>query len=85
MQQKILKEDGSLDYEALGIVPPQSFPHGTDDDIRKHMQVATAKRWFQRGNELVAETDLGEVINFLPTDIMLKGTDDNGLPILEKL
>lgn len=85
MQPRITKEDGSLDYEALGVAPPQSFPHGSDDDIRANMQIAKAKRWFQRGNELVAETDLGEVVNFLPTDMMLKGVDENGLPILEKL
>lgn len=85
MQPRITKEDGSLDYEALGVVPPQSFPHGSDDDIRENMQVAKAKRWFQRGNELVAETDLGEVVNFIPTDMMLTGVDENNLPILKKL
>jgi hypothetical protein len=80
-----LNPDGSLNYDALGITPPTSQGHGTEADIRANMQRATPIRWFQRGNELVADTDLGEVVNLLPTDIHLTGVDDRNLPILTKM
>lgn len=80
-----LNADGSLNYQALGVEPPKHFDHGSDADIRANMQRATPIRWFQRGNELVAETELGEVVNFLPTDMQLTGVDKDNLPILTKL
>lgn len=79
---QFIKEDGSLDYEALGVTPPTSNSHGTAEDIRANMQRATPIRWFQRGNELVAETALGELVNMIPTDVFLTGVDETGLPIL---
>jgi hypothetical protein len=82
---QFLKEDGSLDYEALGVEPPKHEDHGTDQDIRNNMQRATPIRWFQRGNELVAETELGELVNFIPTDMQLTGVDENNQPILTRL
>lgn len=85
MQPKILKDDGSLDYEALGIEPPKHAEHGSDEDIRKLMVKAVPIRWFQRGNELVAETELGELVNFIPTDMQLTGVDKDNLPVLRKI
>jgi hypothetical protein len=82
---KILKPDGTLDYDALGVSAPEHLAHGTDEDIRAHLQIVKPIRWFQRGNELVAETDLGEVVNFLPTNYMLSGTDRDNRPILIKI
>jgi hypothetical protein len=87
MQQpnsQFINEDGSLNYEALGVEPPKHSEHGSDADIRANMQRATPIRWFQRGNELVAETELGELVNFIPTDLFITGIDEAGLPILTK-
>lgn len=83
-QPSFIKEDGSLDYEALGVPAPTRDAHGTPEDIRANMQRATPIRWFQRGNELVAETELGELVNMIPTDLFLTGIDEAGLPILTK-
>jgi hypothetical protein len=80
-----VKEDGSLDYEALGVQGPTRDVHGTDADVRANLVRATPTKWYQRGNELVAETDLGELVNLLPTDVMLTGIDSNNLPILTKM
>jgi hypothetical protein len=74
-----------LNYEQLGVTPPTSQPHGTDDDIRKNLTPPKVTKWFQRGNELVGETDIGEIVSMLPTDIMLTGVDENNLPIFKKL
>lgn len=83
-----LKPDGTLDYEALGVPPPTSDGHAYDtpeNPISKQIPRPVVTKWYQRGNELVAETDMGEFVNFLPTDIQLKGTNENNLPILEKM
>jgi hypothetical protein len=85
VQPKIIKDDGSLDYEALGVEPPKHFEHGSDADIRAMMVKAIPIRWFQRGNELVADTELGELVNFIPTDMQLIGVDKDNMPILKKL
>lgn len=82
---QVLRPDGTLNYEALGVEPPERTPHGTDEDIRSHMQLAKPIRWFQRGNELVADTDLGEVVNLLPTNYMLSGVDKDDRPILTRV
>jgi hypothetical protein len=75
---QFLNEDGSLNYAALGVEPPKHFDHGPPI-----IQRATPIRWFQRGNELVAETELGEVVNMLPTDLQLTGVDDRQQPYLD--
>lgn len=85
MQPKVVKDAGSLDYEALGFEPPKHAEHGSDEDIRKLMVKAVPIRWFQRGNELVAETELGELVNFIDTDLQLVGVDKNNLPVLRKI
>ncbi len=80
-----IKEDGSLDYEALGVKPPTTDVHGSEADVRANLVRATPTKWYQRGNELVAETGLGEVVNMLPTDVQLTGVTDDNLPILTKM
>lgn len=79
------KDPNFIDYEALGVRPPTSQPHGTDEDIRRNLTPSKVTKWYQRGNELVAETEIGEFVNFIPTNLKLTGTDDNNLPILTKL
>jgi len=79
MPARIIKDDGSLDYEALGVEPPK---HSETEFDRSMLQRATPIRWFQRGNELVAETELGELVNYSPTNMQLTGTDENNNPIL---
>lgn len=73
------------DLEKWGQDPPEHIPHGSDDDIRKNMIKMTPGAWRQDGNRLIGDTDLGEVVTFIPTDMMLVGTDDRGLPILKKV
>lgn len=74
-----------LDYEKLGVTPPEHLEHGTDEDIRKNMQKLLPTKWRQEGNLLIGETEMGEVVNHLPTDMILVGTDDRNLPILKKV
>lgn len=59
--------------------------HGTPDDIRGNLKSINPRNWRQQGDKLIAETDIGPLINFLPTNIQLQGTDEDGLPTFKKL
>lgn len=78
--EKILKW-----YDKHGQPRPNHFPHGKEDDVREKMQRLEVKKWKQEGNKLIGETASGQVVNLLPTDVMLVGTDDDNRPILEKI
>lgn len=74
---KTLKE-----YEKLGIPPPSVFPHGmTPDQMVANLQPATPRNWRQEGNKLICDTEFGELVNYLPTDKLLTGTDELGMPV----
>lgn len=73
-----------LDYEKLGLTPPTTVVHGTADDIRSHLTPMHVIRWYQDGNKLVAETDFGQFVNHLPTDMKLDGFAEDGTPRFTK-
>lgn len=72
-------------YVKHNVTPPTVIQHGIEDDILSKLQPLKAKSWRLEGNRLIAETDLGPVINFLPTDVIMTGIDSNNLPILAKI
>lgn len=67
------------------LTPPETTAHGTEEEIQDRMVEMKPKRWRQEANKLIGQTELGEVVNFIPTDMMLTGTDKDGLPILKKI
>lgn len=75
-----------LDYEALGVEPPKVYEHGvTIEDIRANMKQAVCTNWRLVGNILHCDTDLGPLAQTIPPDYVLRGVDENNLPILTKL
>lgn len=68
-----------------GLTPPSHVPHLTEEEIRAKMKRLSATQWRQEGNKLIAKTEMGELVNFIPTNLLLKGVDAEGLPILEKI
>jgi hypothetical protein len=72
-------------YRKHGVEPPKVFKHGTEEEIRQNMQRLKPHSWRLEGNELKGETDLGTITQQIPTDYICKGTDADGLPILEKI
>jgi spermidine/putrescine-binding protein len=72
-----------LNYEELGIAPPTSVAHG--EDVRDRLEKLTPKNWRMEGNQLIADTAMGELVQFVSTDYILLGTDEAGLPILKKI
>lgn len=69
----------------LGAAPPIFNVHGTDDDIRSKLKPLKATSWRSEGNKLIGTTEMGEIVQFIPTDYICKGIDEEGLPILEKI
>lgn len=41
--------------------------------------------WRMEGNKLIGDTPNGQIVHFMPVDVLLVGTDKSGKPIFEKL
>jgi len=73
-------------FEKNNLEPPKHFSHElTPDDIGKKVKSVNPRNWRQEGNRLIADTDYGPLINYLPTNKLLAGTDKDGLPIFRSL
>lgn len=70
------------ELEGWGIAPPKTAEHG---DPSEHLKPLKPYRWRLEGNKLIGDTELGEVVNYIPTDYICRGMDENGLPILTKV
>jgi len=68
-------------FKNWGVPLPQREAHGTDEDIRKNLKPLMPRNWRQEGNRLIADTDMGVLSQPIPTNKILTGTDDKGLPI----
>lgn len=73
-------------FERQGLTPPSTTPHGvTTDNIREKLQPLKAKSWKLEGNRLIAETDMGPVVNYIDPGYIMTGVDENNLPVFKKL
>ena len=72
-------------FRKLGMPIPKSFAHGTDEDIRSKLKPMQFKNWHTEGNLLIGDGPEGRMVQKIPTNYICKGTDDRGLPILEKI
>lgn len=81
----MLNDKQDKDLAKWGQAPAKHLPHGTDQEIRDQLVPMKITKWRQEGNKLIGESDVGRVVNPIPTNMMLKGTDDKGMPILVKL
>lgn len=78
--EKELKE-----FDKWGVARPTIEKHGTIEDIRANLKSVNPRNWRLQGNHLIADTDLGELRQTIPTNYILTGTDENGLPTFKKL
>ena len=69
----------------LNVAPPTVITHTTEEDIAKNMKQLKPNQWRLEGNKLIGETEMGTLVQFIPTDYILTGTDDKGLPILKRV
>lgn len=72
-------------YNKLKLPVPEAIAHGTEKDISELLEKLEPKSWRLEGNRLIAETDQGTLVNLIPTDRIMTGTDDKGLPVFAKI
>ena len=72
-------------YRKHGKAPPKHFEHGTEQEIRENMVRLRPGSWRLEGNQLIGQTELGTLVQTVPTDVILVGTDDDGLPMFKKV
>lgn len=75
-------------YEQWGVPPPTHDEHGEDspdNPISSKLKSLNPRNWRQRGNLLVADTDVGEFAQTIPPDYLLVKTDENNLPKFKKV
>lgn len=69
----------------LKVPLPTTTSHGNEDDIRENMRRLMPNSWTLSGNRLTGMTEMGPLTQIIPTDYILTGTDENGLPVLTKV
>lgn len=72
-------------FRKRNLAVPTVDLHGTEEDIREKLKPLKPNSWTLEGNKLVGKTEMGPLIQYIPTDYICKGADENGLPILEKV
>jgi hypothetical protein len=79
-------EDQLKWYDKVNRARPTHIPHGVSaDNVETHMRKLKPYSWKLEGNVLVGMTDMGPLKQRIPTDVILIGTDDEGLPIFSKV
>lgn len=73
------------EFERWGAAPPSSDSHGTEEEIASNMKRLLPNKWHLDGNRLIGETEMGPLVQFIPTDYILTGVDEQGLPMLTKV
>lgn len=73
------------EFKRWGKELPEHIPHGTDDDIRSKLKPLLPHSWKLKGNVLIGQTEMGELVQKIPTSYILKGVDERGLPVFEKV
>ena len=82
----MFSEDQLKWYDRYNKARPTHIPHGiTAENINEHMKRLQPESWRLEGNQLIGMTEMGPLVQTIPTDYILTGTDDEGLPIFEKI
>jgi hypothetical protein len=83
---RLPSDDELKEFAQWGVAPPSHEQHGvTPDNIRDMLEPAQVTRWWLEGNELCAESQHGFFRQTIPTNMILTGTDDQGLPVFKKI
>jgi len=72
-------------FERHNLTPPSHTPHGSADDIADKMRPAKIRSWRMEGNRLIAETDIGRLVNYVDPNVVMTGVDENNRPIFKRI
>ncbi len=64
---------------------PKVATHGTTEEVRSKLKRLKVTNWRQQGNTLYGDTPMGPLVQKIPTDYILIGTDEEGLPKFKKI
>lgn len=64
---------------------PTAESHGTEQELSENMKQLLPSEWRLEGNKLIGKTEMGELVQTIPTDYILEGTDSKGLPKFRKV
>lgn len=82
----MFSEDQLKWYDKVGKGRPTHISHGiTSDNINDHMKQLKITNWHLRGNQLHGETEMGPFVQGIPTNVILSGEDENGMPIFKQI
>ena len=77
------EEREQAEFEQMGITPPRVTPHASEKDIREYLVPEMPTTWRQEGNQLIGESERGRFVQTIPTNKILIGSDEKGLPIFK--
>lgn len=68
------------------VTPPETIPHGTDEEIRAKLTPLKTWNWRMEGpGVLIADTEFGRLQQSIDNSYICLGTDKNNRPILKKI
>lgn len=80
-----MSPDQIASFREWGEPLPTRDAHGTDNDIRSNLKSVNPHNWRLEGNQLIADTEVGRLVQTIPTTHILMGTDAQGLPIFKQV
>lgn len=75
-------------YSRLGLEKPSHSPHITEEELQKkfeELKLNTHHQWHQSGREIYCDCEVGHHASYIPTNKLLIGTDQKGLPIFRDI
>lgn len=72
-------------YISKGVEPPEHISHGQEEDIKAKMANIKHGKWTQQGNVVTCGVCPYRHSSIVPVNVLLTGTDDNGLPMFKEL
>lgn len=74
-------EDQLKWYDKQNKARPSHTAHNvSSDDLSKHVRKLNASRWTLEGNKLTCQTEMGPFVQFIPTNLVLDGVDEDNNP-----
>ena len=82
---KYYHPDSDYYRKVLKTDPPKSTSHLTEEEMLANMKQLKPRSWVLKGNQLEGMTDMGKLVQNIPTDYILEGTDERGLPKFKRV
>ncbi len=72
-------------YKLIGKPGPTREQHGSEASVSENLVPLKLTNWRLEGNMLMADSSLGTYGHRIPSDLIMTGLNEDGLPILRKV